>query len=184
MHPNAKKQKIETEPNVSASFTPMYRSAKGEFYINEPMVVKQQQGVENPTRKTITSKHRIFLSDKRHVVVQRWGTQMYICIRDYYQTEEGGDFKPSMRGVNLPISQWYELANHVGYVERIIGEMTDKGYDMCSTGIAIGSGLGEDQKDNGKLRMPEKVTPDIAETKQDNWLNHLEEGKCECIDLC
>ncbi|XP_033116358.1 uncharacterized protein LOC117116430 [Anneissia japonica] len=52
--------------------------------VNEPM-----KNVQDPMdRKTVTASKRIHLTENRHVVVQRWGTQFYVCIRDFYQPEK------------------------------------------------------------------------------------------------
>ncbi|XP_033110930.1 uncharacterized protein LOC117111988 [Anneissia japonica] len=99
MQPN-KKQKVEVRPNVSASFREDMRPVKSQFYKNESMMTNQS---------TVTATNRIFLTEKRHIIVQRWNSQVFACLREFYKTEDGGNFKPSRKGINLAIMQWREL---------------------------------------------------------------------------
>ncbi|XP_033117833.1 uncharacterized protein LOC117117594 [Anneissia japonica] len=90
--------------------------------MNEPM--KNMQGAMD--RKTVTANQRIHLTNERHVVVQLWGTDYFVCIRDFYMTEENGFFKPCKKGINLPLKQWYEMLQRIKEIEEMISEVYGK----------------------------------------------------------
>ncbi|XP_071964133.1 uncharacterized protein [Antedon mediterranea] len=72
---------------------------------------------------TITSTNRIFLSEKRHVVAQRWGEVVYVCLREFYQTEENGAFKPGPVGINLPVLLWQKLFTNIDLILQALDDL-------------------------------------------------------------
>ena len=174
MQPN-KKQRVETGPKES--FTPYSRPGNNQFHINEPLVNNVQGAVKPTYGKSATSKERIHLTDKRHVFVQcqRWGLKTYICIRDYYQNEEAGEFKASRKGINLTIKQWHNLLQRAEDIKEMIGELN--GYDEC--GIDANDN-GNTSKDNVETKA--EINKSNYTSEHYNWLNHLEEIDCDCLD--
>ncbi|XP_071944667.1 DNA oxidative demethylase ALKBH2-like [Antedon mediterranea] len=72
---------------------------------------------------TITSTNRIFLSEKRHVVAQRWGEVVYVCLREFYQTEENGAFKSGPLGINLPVLLWQKLFTNIDLILQALADL-------------------------------------------------------------
>ncbi|XP_071959810.1 uncharacterized protein [Antedon mediterranea] len=72
---------------------------------------------------TITSTNRIFLSEKRHVVAQRWGEVVYVCLREFYQTEENCAFKPGPLGINLPVLLWQKLFTNIDLILQVLDDL-------------------------------------------------------------
>ncbi|XP_071941531.1 uncharacterized protein [Antedon mediterranea] len=72
---------------------------------------------------SITSTNRIFLSEKRHVVAQRWGDDVYVYLREYYQTEEYGVYKPGPLGINLPVLLWQKLFNNIDLISQALEDL-------------------------------------------------------------
>ncbi|XP_033100210.1 activated RNA polymerase II transcriptional coactivator p15-like [Anneissia japonica] len=99
--------------------------------------ISTMQRVMQPSKK-----QKVEVGPNRHVVVQRWGEDMFVCIREYYKTVEDGEFKPSRKRINLTIMHWRELLKQSGAVDDMIKEL--EGVGECSMPTE------KDENDNGK----------------------------------
>ena len=111
---DSKEQKVEIGSNASALFTPTLK----------PII---------DNKETFIATKRIQLSERRHVVAQRWNNQTYICIREYYQKEDRGKYIPGKKGINLTVSQWYQMLHKAGEVEDMLSEINYENESVTSS---------------------------------------------------
>ena len=134
--------------------------------------------VNQSSGDTVTATNRIFLTEKRHVNVQKWNSQVFVCVREFYKTEEGGEFKAGRKGINLPIVQWRELLKQGDAINKMIKELED--VEECGT----------EQNDNGKWsdQMMVKNNEMMKRVKSNyedghyNWMYNFDTNDvvCDC----